>query len=180
MTLEQKSRAVFLDRDGVINNTIIRDGKPYPPACLEEIHINPGVKQGLRQLKKLGYLLIVITNQPDVSRGRTSRASVETINAFLMNNLPLDEIFVCYHDNQDNCDCRKPKPGNILKAAHKYHIDLSQSFIIGDRWSDIEAGKRAGCKTLFINNGYTEQLPDSPDYQIHSVLDSVEIIKGSC
>lgn len=180
VNLEHQKRAVFLDRDGVVNNAIIRDGKPYPPASLDEIIINPGVKEGLDLLKKLGFLLIVITNQPDVSRERTTRESVETINTFLMENLPLDEILVCYHDNQDNCDCRKPKPGQILKAAQLFNIDLSKSFMIGDRWSDIEAGKRAGCKTLYIDNGYIEKRPESPDFLISSFGKSVEIIKGTC
>lgn len=174
-----KKRAVFLDRDGVINNAVIRDGKPYPPSGLAEIRINPGVESGLNALHKLGYMLILVTNQPDVSRGRITRESVEAIHTFLQEKLPLDAIMVCYHDNHDQCDCRKPKPGHLLEAAKKFNIDLSQCFIVGDRWSDVEAGKRAGCKTIFIDNGYIEQQPDTPDFSVNSFDEAVEIIQNA-
>ena len=174
---KQSIKAVFLDRDGVLNNAVIRDGKPYPPAGLAEVSINPGVEAGLSILHNLGYLLIVITNQPDVSRGRITLESVEAINKFLQKNLPLDKIMVCYHDNHDKCDCRKPKPGLLLEAAAEFNIDLEKSFMIGDRWSDVEAGKRAGCKTIYIDSGYVEKKPDLPDFNVYSFTEAAEIIK---
>jgi len=172
-----ENRAVFLDRDGVINKAIIRDGKPYPPASLNEVVILPGVKFALPILKREGFFLIGITNQPDVARGKQNREVVESINNYLLNQLPVLEIFVCYHDNNDNCDCRKPKPGLILQAAKKYKIDLTKSYMVGDRWKDIGAGKRAGCKTIFIDYQYDESLNDlEPDYSVNNVSKIIEII----
>lgn len=169
-------RAVFLDRDGVLNNAVIRNGKPYPPSGLEEVNILPGVKTGLDALRAAGYLLIVVTNQPDVSRGRVTRASVEEINLHLQSELPLDGFKVCFHDNTDHCACRKPKPGHLLGAAEEFHIDLLNSFMIGDRWSDVEAGRRAGCRTIYMDSGYAEEPPENPDYRIHNFSEAVEII----
>src|SRR5688572_12552498 len=117
--------AVFLDRDGIINRAVVREGKPYPPARLEDVEILPGAIVSLQSLADFGYVLIGITNQPDVARGTQSRETVESINALIQSRLPVREIFVCYHDNADDCDCRKPRPGLILEAAKKYGLDLS-------------------------------------------------------
>ena len=155
-------RAVFLDRDGVINRALVRDGRPYPPAGLAELEILPDAPGALAELKKLGFLLLVITNQPDVARGAQSRATVEAIHAALGSALPLDDFFVCCHDNADGCDCRKPKPGLLLRAAARHGVQLTSSFLIGDRWRDIEAGQRAGCITLWIDRGYAEPGPSLP------------------
>ncbi len=172
-----KNRAVLLDRDGVLNKAIIRDGKPYPPASLNEVVILPGARFALPILKREGFFLVGITNQPDVARGKQNREVVESINNYLLDQLPILEIFVCYHDNKDNCDCRKPKSGLIHKAAKKYDVDLAQSYMIGDRWKDIEAGKRAGCKTIFINYQYDENPTDlEPDYSVNEVSKIIEII----
>ena len=172
-----KNRAVLLDRDGVLNKAIIRDGKPYPPASLNEVVILPGARFALPILKREGFFLVGITNQPDVARGKQNREVVESINNYLLDQLPILEIFVCYHDNKDNCDCRKPKSGLIHKAAKKYEINLTQSYMIGDRWKDIEAGKRAGCKTIFINYQYDENPTDlEPDYSVNDVSKIIEII----
>lgn len=148
--------AVFLDRDGVINKAIIRDQKPYPPSSLEELEIIAGVPEALQLLREAGFLLICITNQPDVARGIQKREVVEKINTFLIKSLRLDEILVCYHDDSDNCYCRKPKPGLLYHAAEKYSIHLPSSFMIGDRWKDIEAGRRAGCITILVDCNYSE------------------------
>ena len=174
-----RNRAVFLDRDGVLNNAVIRNGKPYPPVGLSEVHIMPGVREGLAALKNAGFLLIVVTNQPDVARGRVSQESVESINGHLMSELPLDDFRVCYHDNVDNCDCRKPKPGLLLSAAEEHKIDPSASFMIGDRWSDVEAGRRAGCRTIFIDSGYAEQAPEAPDFDASNFTRAVEFVLKS-
>lgn len=148
--------AVFLDRDGVINQAVVRDGRPYPPASQNDVEIIPGAISSIQRLEERGYILIGITNQPDVARGTQSREIVEGINAMIQSRLPLREIFVCYHDNNANCDCRKPKPGLILQAAEKYGIDLSQSWMVGDRWKDITAGQAAGLKTIFVDYHYNE------------------------
>lgn len=172
--------AVFLDRDGVLNRAVVRDGKPYPPARLEDVEILPGAITSLQRLADCGYVLIGLTNQPDVARGTQSRQVVESINALIQSRLPVREIFVCYHDNADNCDCRKPKPGLILQAAEKYGLDLSQSWMVGDRWKDIAAGQAAGLKTIFVDYHYTETYKGAPaDFTVEDTAFITDIILNS-
>ncbi len=171
-------RAVFLDRDGVINKALVYNGLPYAPNNLSELEILPGVHEALESLHQLGYLLIVITNQPDVSRGLVKKANVEIINQALLSSLPIDEIKTCYHDDSDNCICRKPLPGAIFEAASKYQINLSKSFMIGDRWRDIEAGQKAGCQTLLVKANYSEREPIKPNYIVSSLLEAQKIIEN--
>lgn len=170
------NKAVFLDRDGVINRAIIFEGKPFPPPTIEELEILPGVEKALSSLRRNGYMLIVVTNQPDVSRGKTSRESVDLINEYLLTNLPIDEIQTCFHDDKDACMCRKPLPGLVLNAAQKYEIDLKKSYMVGDRWKDIDAGVAAGCKTIFIDYGYQEKHPINFDHQVRSLLEASNLI----
>jgi len=166
-------RAVFLDRDGVLNRAFVRNGKPYPPANVEELEILPGARKACSDFRKAGLLLIVVTNQPDVARGTQTREGVEAINEALLDSLRVDDIRVCYHDSADECRCRKPEPGLLLEAARDWNVDLSKSFMIGDRWKDIEAGRRAGCKTVFVAYGYSEMMPESFDKQVGSLADAV-------
>ena len=171
------SPAVFFDRDGIINQAVVRDGCPYPPASLDELHLIPGTIVSMEKLSKAGYALFGITNQPDVARGTQSREMVEIINAFIQNHTSVKEIFVCYHDNQDQCDCRKPKPGLIFQAAEKYSLDLSQSWMVGDRWQDIAAGQAAGLKTIFVDYKYSEPYQGSPaTYNIEDTISVAPII----
>ena len=163
--------AVFLDRDGVLNQAIVRDGKPHPPERLSEFAILDGAKDALHRLRALGYALFVVSNQPDVARGTQDRTVVERMNAALAVALPIDEAFTCFHDDRDDCDCRKPKPGLILRAAERHAIDLRTSFMIGDRWRDIAAGQRAGVRTVFIDYHYDERQPDPPADKTVSKLD---------
>src|SRR5262249_2073394 len=141
----QGRRAVFLDRDGVINDAIVRGDRPYPPAAVDELRIPPGTADALARLKQQDFLLIVVTNQPDVARGKQQRDTVDEIPRRLRAELPLDDVFTCFHDDADACDCRKPRPGLLLRAAREYGIDLSRSYMAGDRWRDIDAGANAGC-----------------------------------
>lgn len=172
-----KHKAVFLDRDGVLNNAVVKDGKPYPPSSLTELTIPNDASHALQKLKSSGFLLIGATNQPDVSRGTTTQTQVEAINTHLMKNLPLDDIFVCYHDDKDQCKCRKPLPGLLIHAAKKYNIDLKQSIMIGDRWKDIESGQQAGCKTIWICHHYKEKEPIIPaDFTAFSLTEAIEWI----
>lgn len=154
-------RAVFLDRDGVINRAVVRDGKPYPPRSVEELEVLPGVAEALERLQTAGFLLIGVTNQPDVVRGTQRREVVEAINDHLLATLPLAQMFVCYEDGT-TCPRRKPNPGMLLEAAGQFTIDLAASFMVGDRWSDVEAGRRAGCRTVFLDYSYAERRPDPP------------------
>ena len=174
---EKKYRAVFLDRDGVINKAIIKSGKPHPPNNIEELDIPKDIQKALFALKKAGFLLIVVTNQPDVARGIQQKEVVETINTTLLSTLPIDDIFVCYHDDSDGCTCRKPMPGLLYHAADKYQIDLASSFMIGDRWKDIEAGRRAGCVTILIDHHYAEEGSDRfPDYRVSLISEAATCI----
>jgi len=180
LSIAKRFRAVFLDRDGVVNRAVIRDGKPFPPANLEELEITPGTESALQDLKKRGFKLIIVTNQPDVARGLTSQAAVEKINQALATSLPLDDVFVCYHSDENNCDCRKPKPGMLLEAAQKHNIDLSRSYMVGDRWRDIDAGHNAGCKTILVDSGYNERAPARPpEARVKSLREAADWILQS-
>jgi transaldolase len=169
-------RAVFLDRDGVINRAVVRDGKPFPPRRADEVEIIDGVAAALERLRQAGFLLIVVTNQPDVARGTQSREAVEAINERIAGTLPIDEIVTCYHDEGDECRCRKPQPGLLRDAAVRYGVDLGASFLIGDRWRDIEAGQRAGCTCYFIDYGYAERQPEPPFTRVRSLADAATIV----
>lgn len=169
-----KSRAVFLDRDGVINQSIVRNGKPYPPSCPDELKIIAGVPEALDRLKRAGFCLICVTNQPDVARGTQELQVVESIHARLHELLPLDAICVCYEDG--DTPRRKPNPGMILEAADRFNIDLKDSFMVGDRWRDIDAGHNAGCRTIFIDYGYSESLRIRPEKIVKSLIESVDWI----
>lgn len=173
-------KAVFLDRDGVLNEPVVRDGKPYPPASLDELKVYPDAHPALASLKAAGYLLVVVTNQPDVARGTTPRQTVEAINGVLGPALHIDDFFVCWHDDRDACACRKPKPGLLVQAADRYGIDLRRSFLIGDRWRDIDAGAAAGCRTVLVDRAYRERLPDhAPDFRAGSLAEAVAWILGT-
>jgi D-glycero-D-manno-heptose 1,7-bisphosphate phosphatase len=168
--------AIFLDRDGVINRPAIRGRKPYSPRSLAEMEILPGVPAALQALKAAGYSLVVVTNQPDIARGAVPRRVVDSMNGWLSTVLPLDAVLTCAHDDADRCQCRKPLPGLIMQAAQELHLECAASYMIGDRWRDIEAGRRAGCKTFFIDCGYDEQLPQSYDFRVSSLPEAARII----
>lgn len=170
-------KAVFLDRDGVLNAAVVRNGLPYPPANAAEMRVIDGVPQAVAALKRMGYLTIVVTNQPDIARGTTSREAVDAINAKLNESIGVDEFRVCPHDSADHCDCRKPKPGLLLQAATDWGIDLSQSFMVGDRWRDVEAGQQAAVRTFFVSCGYAERQPVGYDWAVASLTEAAAIVE---
>ena len=170
------ARAVFLDRDGVINRARLRGGRPYPPTDRSDLEILPGVPEALARLRAAGFRLIVVTNQPDVARGAQTREAVEAVHVALQASLPLDEFRVCYHDDVDGCDCRKPAPGLLLTAGRDARLNLAASFMVGDRWRDIEAGRRAGCTTVFIDYNYAERRPPQPDTCVQSLAEAADWI----
>ena len=172
------TRAVFLDRDGVINATVVRDGKPYPPASVDVLEIIPDVPQALADLRAAGFTLVVVTNQPDVARGKTPRATIDAIHDHLRSKLPLDAIYACFHDDADHCNCRKPKPGMLVDAARDMDLDLPSSFMVGDRWRDIDAGIAAGCHTIWINQHYAERVPTRFDVEVGSLTEAAGFILG--
>jgi D-glycero-D-manno-heptose 1,7-bisphosphate phosphatase len=172
-------RAVFLDRDGVINRSIVREGKPYPPMRVEDFELMPGVVEACEKLKAAGFLLVVATNQPDVGRGTLAREVVEAIHAKMNVMLPLDRIEVCYDAGAAHgqpSEFRKPAPGMLLRAAREMNIALTESWMVGDRWRDIDCGVAAGCRTVFIEHGYDEPLKAQPDFHVRSLLEAADAI----
>jgi len=172
-------RAVFLDRDGVLNRSVVRAGRPYAPTSLDEFELLPGVLEALTDLRTAGFVLVVVTNQPDLATGRIRPEVAEAIHQKLRALLPIDDIKVCGHVDEDDCSCRKPRPGMLFEAARDWSIDLYRSFIVGDRWRDVAAGKAAGCKTIFVDYGYAEELADRPDFVVTSLPEAVKIILGN-
>jgi len=174
---EIRKRAVFLDRDGVLNRPVVREGLSYPPARLEDFELYPGVIEGCEKLKGAGFLLIVVTNQPDVGRRTQKRQIVEAMHANLRTILPtLDGIEVCFHGGAthgDPCDCRKPAPGMLRRAAEVHGIDLAESFLIGDRWRDVDCAHAAGCRAIFIDHGYREALREKPEFTVSTFSEAV-------
>ncbi|HZL78587.1 MAG TPA: HAD family hydrolase [Candidatus Limnocylindrales bacterium] len=170
--------AVFLDRDGVINRALERDARPYPPTSLAEFEILPDVPAACARLKAAGFLLVVATNQPDVGRVTLAKEVVEKIHAHMTAQLPIDRVEVCFHAGKgaSDCDCRKPKPGMLFRAARELNIDLSQSWMVGDRWRDVDCGHAASCKTIFIDRGYAEELKQKPDFSARNLGDAADII----
>ncbi len=171
-----KRRAVFLDRDGVLNRAVVLAGRPYPPVSVTEVEILSGVLEALQRLKAAGFVLIVVSNQPDVARGTTTQETVEAINDYLAARLPIDRFIMCYHDTGDCCACRKPRPGMLLAGAGEFHVDLASSYMVGDRWRDVEAGIAAECRTFFIDYGYDEQQPQSIAMKVSSLHEAALII----
>jgi D-glycero-D-manno-heptose 1,7-bisphosphate phosphatase len=169
-------RAVFLDRDGVLNRAVVRDGRPYPPRELDELEVLPGVEDACARLRAAGFDLVVVTNQPDIARGTVAADSVERLNRHLRRAVTVDEIVVCPHDDDDDCACRKPRPGMLVAAGERRRIDLAQSYMVGDRWRDVEAGRRAGCRTIFIDHGYNEREPDAPDVVVTGLREAADWI----
>ena len=170
------NRAVFLDRDGVINQVILREGRPFSPCSLEELVFLPGVGEALEAFRRGDFKAIVVTNQPDVSKGLLRRETVEAMHERIRHLFPVDDIKVCYHTDPDDCGCRKPKPGLILEAAREWSIDLSQSFMIGDRWRDMGAGRAAGCKIVLVGDGYGESGAEMADVRVGSLLEASRIV----
>jgi D-glycero-D-manno-heptose 1,7-bisphosphate phosphatase len=171
-----KNPAVFLDRDGVINRSVLVNGIPTAPNLLEDIEILSNVKDCITRLNISNFTVVVITNQPDVARGTVTKSQIDIINGAICDLAGIKHSYICYHDEPDNCSCRKPKPGNIFKAASDLNIDLKQSYMVGDRWRDIEAGQQAGCKCFFINYQYPETAPKKPYIEVKSLKDAVNLI----
>jgi D-glycero-D-manno-heptose 1,7-bisphosphate phosphatase len=170
---------VFLDRDGVLNEAVVVGGRPLPPMTLDDVVIRDEVREACRRLSGVGLLLVVVTNQPDIARRTTTSQVVEAINAYLTDELGIDAVYVCPHDDGDACGCRKPAPGLLLDAAEEWGVDLERSLMVGDRWRDIEAGRRAGVTTVWIRSDYREPPPDAPDHTVDRLLDVVPLVTSS-
>ena len=171
------NKAVFIDRDGVLNYSKVLASKPFAPTSLKEFKLLPKVVESLYISKQMGFLNIVVTNQPDVRTGKQSISIVEEMHAKLMKTNLIDDIFTCFHIDEDNCDCRKPSPGMIIEAVKKYKINLSDSFLVGDRYKDIEAAKKSNCKSFLIDYQYDEIKTCEPDWIVKSLFEAVLTIK---
>jgi D-glycero-D-manno-heptose 1,7-bisphosphate phosphatase len=171
-------KAVFLDRDGVVNQSIIRNGKPYSPSRIEDVVIIEGASKAVSKLVESGFEVVVVTNQPDIARKKISFESIKLINNYIKEKTSIYNFYICPHDDLDNCECRKPNIGMLLKASEELKLNLSQSIMIGDRWKDIEAGQRAGCKCYFIDYKYNEKLPTQPFIEVESLLHASKLILG--
>jgi len=150
-----RRRAAFLDRDGVLVETFVRCNRAFAPVSLDEFRLEPNAGLHVGRLARAGLLPIVVTNQPEVARGIIAPAVLEEMHEQLRKAVPVEDIFVCVHDGPDGCRCRKPKPGMLQAAAEKWGIDLSRSFMVGDRCSDVEAGQAVGCYTVLIERPYS-------------------------
>ena len=171
--------AVFLDRDGVLNLSLVKDGKPHPPNQISEVRILGGVINGVNLLREHGFEIVVITNQPDVARGVTSELNIKKINTYLGNEIGIEHFYICFHDDMDACECRKPKAGLLRLAARELKLDLDSSFMVGDRWRDIEAGQSAGCTCYFIDYSYHEKRPSKPFFPVNSLHEAaIEIVRN--
>jgi D-glycero-D-manno-heptose 1,7-bisphosphate phosphatase len=174
--LSQPKPAVFFDRDGTLNRAFERDGVSVPPATVAELELLPGVREAVLALKRAGLAVVVFTNQPDVARGTAARTTVEAINAALCERIPVDALMCCFHDDADDCACRKPRPGMLFEAAQHLGLDLSASFTVGDRWRDSEAGRRAGCVTIQLRGEVDHRGHQEPDFWAADVPDAAATV----
>lgn len=171
-----KKRAVFLDRDGVINEVVFHgSGKPSSPWKFEEFKLVPGIKKPLEELSSMGFYLFIVSNQPDISRGYIETGTTEKINTIIYEHLPICDMLICPHDDHHQCHCRKPKPGMLLDLSRKWKIDMESSFLIGDNWKDMEAGKAAGCITILLDKLYNQAV--EADYRVNNLEDIVKLIE---
>ncbi len=175
--MNASGRAVFLDRDGVLNEAVEREGRPHPPSSLADLKFVPGARESIERLKAAGFVVICVTNQPDVARGTLPSAAAEQINGNVVEALRLDDLIACYHDDVDSCQCRKPRPGMLLEGARRWSVRLQDSYVVGDRWRDIDAGSVAGCRTVLVERGWLERQPAfEPDARVASVVSAANWI----
>ena len=178
MVNHKKFKGAFLDRDGVINATHFRENLPVPPAKIEDLRILPGVVEAIEILISTDFIPVVVTNQPDIGRGKVSVEIVNQINEEIRRITRINHFYVCIHDDFANCDCRKPKPGLIVRAMSELELDPQSSFLVGDRWKDIAAGQAIGIKSYFIDNSYSEKTPLPPFTRVKSLLEAVQLETG--
>ena len=173
-------RAVFLDRDGVLNRAYVENGVPVPPRTADRFELLPGVVETCRAFAEAGLALVVVTNQPDLARGALDVDELEAMHTLLRAELPLDDVVVCPHDGKEGCWCRKPRPGMILDAARRLGLDLDHSVAVGDRWRDIDAAHRAGVASVWIDWGLGEPLKDSPGARFGSLAEARDHVMRIC
>ena len=151
-------RAVFIERDSILNEVRSGPKQQIPPMGLEDFKIISEAAEPLKKLKAVGFVLIATTNQPGLSRGDQSRRELDRMHDMLRRSFPLDDIMLCPHDEADQCPCRKPRPGLLIEAAFKWHLNLDHSFVVSDKWQDAEAARSAGCTSLLVNSPWIKQV----------------------
>lgn len=171
-------RAVFLDRDGVLNRPVETNGVGRPPWSVAELEMLPGVADACMDLRAAGFLVVVVTNQPDVRRGAVSKDQIDTVNQAVREAVAVDDLRTCFHDDIDACTCRKPLPGLLREAAEEWGIDLTASYMVGDRWRDVEAGRAAGCATILIERSREDSGGSLPWASAASLSEATAIILG--
>lgn len=169
--------ALFLDRDGVVNKAVVRNGQPYPPASIDDLELVEGIQDLIAEVKNQGFKIFIFTNQPDVARGTARKEKIVEIHDYLSGKLGIDKIYCCLHDDDDNCDCRKPKPGMLFQAKAEWSLDFDRSFVIGDRWRDIAAARAANIKSILLDYHYNEKK-EIPDYSCVTLREALLIIKN--
>lgn len=170
--------AVFLDRDGVLVATEVRGGKPFAALALDRFRVLPRAPAAVRALASAGFVTVVVTNQPELARGNVDSATMDAMHARLRAAMPIEAIYVCPHDARDGCGCRKPAPGMLLQAAADLDLDLAGSYMVGDRWRDVGAGRAAGCTTVLIDCGYDEPEHVAPDLTAFDIAGAAALILG--
>jgi D-glycero-D-manno-heptose 1,7-bisphosphate phosphatase len=165
--------AVFLDRDGVLNALVPRDGRMVSPRSVDDFVLFDDVPGAVRRLRERGVLVFVTTNQPDIARGQLSPDALTEMTAVLRDAIAPDEVLVCTHDDGDGCECRKPAPGMMIDLATRWGVDLASSFVVGDSWRDIEAGRRAGCRTVLVDRGDAAAGGAIADLTVRTLSDAV-------
>ena len=174
--MDKEGRAVFLDRDGVINEIVRRDGRPASPRTLDEFRFVDDVDKALKRLRGGEYRLFVVSNQPDVTQGLLAQSALEQMTHGIKTSMPIDRVMTCIHDDHDGCTCRKPKPGMLHEVAVSEGIDLFRSFVIGDSWKDVQAGRNAGCATILLRREYNRGV--EADYSVENMAEAVDLILG--
>lgn len=172
----KKNKAFFFDRDGILNKAIMKDNKPFSPRSIKELVLNLELVEFIEKLKEKEFKIIIITNQPDIKYGKLNRYTLNIINSVIKKKFLIDDILICDHGKYENCECRKPKPGLLKKASEKWNIDLNKSYLIGDRWKDIEAGTIMGCNTIFIDYNYNEIKPKCYSYKFKNISSMIKHI----
>jgi D-glycero-D-manno-heptose 1,7-bisphosphate phosphatase len=170
--------AVFFDRDGVLVKPVLRHGIPYAPLRREDFSLLPGGAEAVRAVRAASLLAIVVTNQPEVRRGTLDPALLDEFHRLLREQVPVDDILVCPHDDRDRCECRKPKTGMILEAARRHSLDLARSYMIGDTDRDLGAARAAGLPLILIDAPYNQGL--QPDRRVADAVAAAEWIVRSC
>jgi D-glycero-D-manno-heptose 1,7-bisphosphate phosphatase len=170
---------VFLDRDGVVNKIILKERRPYSPRKLDQLEILDGVRDAVKILKKLGFKVVVVTNQPEISRGLITEDLIMEMHNKISEETGIESFYFCRHDDFHDCECRKPKTGMLLRAAVELDLDFNQSYLVGDRWKDIQAGQKVGCKCYFIDNNYDEPRPIFPFRTVKSLYEAAILIRES-